>query len=122
MSKRLDTDDEEDLYLQERTAGLDDLDPTPAQADRKRKKKRKEKDENEDLIKGYRDALQTYEGRLVFHDLLDRMGYWTVAFTAGAPDVTAFQNGQREIALELYNLLWAVDSDAVLTMLKENRT
>jgi len=122
MSERLDTTDDEDEYLSERTADLAPLDPSPAAKDRKASRKRREKDAEIELADAYAKLLQMREGRLVLHDRLDKMGYWSVAFTAGAPDVTAYQNGQRAAALDLYNDLWAVDAAAVLTMLKENRT
>ena len=122
MSNRLDTEAEEDAYLDERTADLTALEPTPGQRDRKKRKKLVELDAAEELAKAYALLLRMREGRLVLHDRLDKLGYWEKAFTAGLPDVTAYQNGQRSAAVDLFNDLWTVDSDAVLTMFKENRT
>lgn len=113
---------ERDAYMAERTTDLEPLDPTEADKDKKAKRKRTVKDEEEDLRSAYASALSTWSGRLMLHDILDKLGYSLIPFDPTSPHMTSYLNGKHAAAIELFNVLWTISKDDVLTMMKENRT
>lgn len=105
----------------ERLAGLPPLDePEPEKKQRKRKKQ-EEQDRAEMLEQAYRDLLALPAGRMVLYDRLDKAGYWNVPFDPTSAHITAYLAGNHAAAVELYETLWALSPDDVLTMMKENR-
>lgn len=115
-------EEERDEYMLERTTDLEPLDPTEADKDKRAKRKRKVKDEDEDLRAAYASSLSTWSGRLMLSDILDKLGYSLIPFDPTSPHMTAFVAGKHAAALDLFQTLWAVSKDDVLTMMKENRT
>lgn len=116
------TEDDEDAYMQERSAGLPDLDPPKHEKEKRARKKLTEKDKAEALESAYHTLLSDIRGRLVFYDRLDAMGYWNVPYDPSSPHNTAYLAGNHAGAVELYEKLWAISPDNVLLMIRENRT
>lgn len=116
------TENEDDEYMQERSAGLADLDPPKHEKEKRTRKKLVDKDKA-DMLKGaYEVLLSDIRGRLVFYDVLNDMGYWNVPYDPSSPHITAYLAGNHAGAVELYEKLWAISPDNVLLMIKENRT
>lgn len=115
-------EDEEDVYMQERSAGLPDLDPPKHEKEKRTRKKLVEKDKAEILKSAYETVLASVLGRIVLYDTLDAMGYWNVPYDPSSPHITAYLAGNHAGAVELYEKLWAISPDNVLLMIKENRT
>jgi len=114
------TEDDEDGYMQERSAGLPYLDP-PQEKEKRKRKKLVANDKAQELDEAYRFMLSDWRGRLVFYDRLDAMGYWNVPYDPSSPHNTAYLAGNHAGAVELYEKLWAIMPDNVLLMIKENR-
>lgn len=105
----------------ERLAGLPPVDEPAPVKERRQNKAREEKDRAQMLLQSYADILASRSGRMVFFDMLDKMGYSKVPFDPTSPHMTAYLAGNHAGAVDLYETLWAIEPDDVLKMMKENR-
>jgi hypothetical protein len=75
----------------------------------------------EQLAIDYRVTFQTPAGQAVLADLLARNFVGQATFVAGAPDVTAFNEGRRRAVLELVAMINR-NPDAVPALLRTGET
>lgn len=84
------------------------------------KKARKEAEHGEALkLDEIRKVMQSSPGRQWMYGLLERCHCYSTSFIAGAPDASAFREGERNIGLQLLIDIQNAAPDLYLTMIQE---
>ena len=71
------------------------------------------------LMKAYKDVFNTPSGRLVLHDILRATHVFKSSFKPGQPDVSNFQEGERNVALRILAFL-GIDDQKIYELAKES--
>lgn len=66
-----------------------------------------------------RNIMSTPPGRKWIYEMLERCHCYSTSFIAGAPDASAFREGERNIGLQLLADVQTAASETYLAMLKE---
>jgi hypothetical protein len=86
-----------------------------------RERKSREKLAQTDALDDLRAVLRTPEGRRIMWRLVNRAKVLDQTFVAGAPDLTAFNEGVRYAGRELVTNLEQAAPGTVLALAQENR-
>lgn len=70
-------------------------------------------------LEDIRAQMATEVGRRIVHGQLERAGVFRSTFAAGAPDITAFQEGQRSQGLALLAVVMAACPNQYIRMTEE---
>lgn len=88
---------------------------------------KEELEKNEEHLKersrrDFEKILNMSEGRRVIWDLLENAGVWRNSFVAGDPNVTAFNEGKRDIGLMILQKIQNIKPQALLQMSNEHKS
>lgn len=84
-----------------------------------RRRTRKAKEAAEQGLEDWRWLLADRRGRRIVWALLEEAGVFRTSFDADRPQVTAFNEGQRNTGLRTLNAVMQADPDAFVTMQRE---
>ncbi len=92
--------------------------------DEKQVKKARKKAEQDDALRldVIRNVMQTAIGRAWIYGLLERCHCFSTSFIQGAPDASAFREGERNIGLQLLADVQSASPDLYLTMIQEAKS
>lgn len=65
-------------------------------------------------------VLKMPEGRRLLWAHLEAAGYFALSFEKGAPDMTAKNEGMREVGMKIFDDLMKADPEAFFQMYREN--